>query len=193
MKISIRKYTFETNSSSNHSLILTNEKAIDKDKEEFKKDFLFSCFGGFLKPIKDKSQKAYFLAALFEYENNSYSCMEDEYEIFIKVLEDNNETEILEHIKLNIVDFKKHGPYCEKFFNNGTLDDCICNFKKIFYKYFELTDINDLYDLKTIMNMTSDEYMKIKNDLKIKNTSNLYQKIYDFLYKDGIMIPYEYI
>ena len=38
MKIAIRKGCFETNSSSNHTLIITNEKDIENDKERFLKE-----------------------------------------------------------------------------------------------------------------------------------------------------------
>ena len=38
MKIAIRKGCFETNSSSNQTLIITNEKDIENDKERFLKE-----------------------------------------------------------------------------------------------------------------------------------------------------------
>jgi hypothetical protein len=200
MKISIRKHTFETNSSSNHSLILTNEKDMEKDKEKFEKELfgddpLWENYcDGFLTPIKSVAEKAYFLNGVFNYENSDYEWMENEYKIFIKVLEDNNEAKILENIKLHNEQFKNSGcPYCDKFYGEGTLTGCNCEFRKKFNKYFKLIDIQDIYTLEDIFKMSSKELDKIYREIATKNINGLYQKIYDFLYKDGIIIPYEYL
>ena len=71
MKIVIRKHSFETNSSSHHSLIFTNEKMKDRDieKENYDKE-PFEEPG--INEVCEKEKKAYFLAGLFDYENKHY-------------------------------------------------------------------------------------------------------------------------
>ena len=66
MKISVRKGCFETNSSSNHSLIITNEEDMENDKAQFLKeeDEFFAPYGGFCKPLKTKEEKCYLFPKL---------------------------------------------------------------------------------------------------------------------------------
>lgn len=168
MKYTIRKNTFETNSSSHHSLIITNEKDIEKDKEEFlnKEGDLWRPYGAFCEAIKSKEEKCYFLADLFNKEYESLKWMVDEYETFIQVLKDNKEEEILMNIMLYKEEFLKapydEPPFCQRFFFHGVLDECNCPFYTEFKKYF-----------------------------KSNSDKTLYEKIYDFIYKDGIIVPYE--
>ena len=165
MKISIRKGAFETNSSSMHSLVITNKKNQKKDYNKRKKEIENWGFNYSDKPVTDKENKVYFLAALFEYDNYYDKVMSREYNIFLKILKDNNEEELLETLQQNTKQFKEKGcRFCSNYFDNDVLIDCDCKFPKEFFNYF---------------GMVSEE--------------ELYKKLYDFIYGDGVIVPYEYM
>lgn len=165
MKISIRKGSFETNSSSMHSLVITNKKNQKNDYCKRKKEIENWGFYYSDKPVIDKENKVYFLAALFEYDNHYDKVMSREYNIFLKILEDNNEEELLKNLQQNAKQFKENGcRFCSNYFDNDVLIDCDCKFPKEFFNYF---------------GVVSDEEM--------------YQKLYDFIYGDGVIVPYEYM
>lgn len=191
MKIVIRKHSFETNSSSHHSLIFTNEKMKDRDieKENYDKE-PFEEPG--INEVCEKEKKAYFLAGLFDYENKHYkNLMLEEYKIFLSVLEDNDENEILENIKLHKHKYlTTYGceAYCDTFFYHGTLIDCNCGFRKKFIEYFKVNI--DKERLMLEHNTVDFDFLERKVE---ENKNDLYQRIYDFLYKDGILIAYEYM
>lgn len=165
MKISIRRASFETNSSSMHSLVITNKKNQKKDYKNRKKEI--ENWGLYYSdtPVSDKENKVYFLAALFDYDDYYDKVMGREYNIFLKILKDNNEEELLEKIKIRNEEFKRLGcRMCSHYFDNDVLIDCTCNFPKEFFNYF---------------GVVSDE--------------ELYSKLYDFIYGDGVIVPYEYM
>lgn len=174
MKINIRRNCFETNSSSNHSLILTTKKDCEKDmcafKEKKKKNRFISA-GGFRKRVETKEEKCYFLGGLFDFDARQFGELSQKYKIFIKILEDNNETEILEKLKVNrenYLNYKVGDPYCRKFFGESVLDECTCCFYRTFKEFFDITN--------------SDNPQK-----------DMYDMLYEFIYGDGVMVPYEYI
>lgn len=199
MKISIRNGSFETNSSSHHSLILTNERDFEKDKEEYlkKKSGRFRPYGGFCKPITTKEEKCYFLADMFNKENHEFNWMKDEYEVFIKILKDNKEEEILMNIELFRQKFMKspysEPPFCRKSFFNGTLDECDCCFKSVFKNYFKMSLRDDFFEKLLAIDISTDEGLKQLHALYEDETDklSLYEKLYDFIYGDGIILPYE--
>lgn len=169
MKLVIRKNTFETNSSSHHSLIITNEANLEKDLAEKREDDLFFFCGGPHEPVRTKEEKVYFLAGLFDYETIDSNFMSYEYKIFLKVLEDNNEHLLLENIKAHrnmYIANRGEEPYCCNFFSNGPLVDCSCGFYTQFKKYFR------------------------KDETGISK-EELYKNLYDFIYGDGIIVAYE--
>ena len=93
MKIAIRKKCFETNSSSNHTLIITNEEDLENDKAQFLKeeeDDFFAQYGNFCKPLKTKEEKCYFMADLFHKENKDFGyvpfCYELEFEEICEII-----------------------------------------------------------------------------------------------------------
>lgn len=185
MKITIRKNTFETNSSSLHSLVITNEKDMEKDKEEFLKNdagLIIPGYSEFCKPLKTKEEKCYFLNDLFNKENVDYDMLKYQHKVFMKVLKDNKEEEILMNIALYNKEFKKakysEPPFCQHSFYNGVLIECNCPFYDAFNKYFKHSlDID-----------------KETNDFpKIDKNNALYQELYKFIYEDGVIVPYEYL
>lgn len=169
MKIQIRKNIFETNSSSTHCLIITNEEnkendiktAIDKEK------FFYLDYTSFQVNLTKKEDKILMMAGLFDNENYQDNLIE-EYNIFIKVLKDHNEIELLEQIKNNRQKFLNDPdePYCTNYYYDGCLIECNCNFCHLFNQFFKT---------------------------KESTTEELYQKITKFIYEDGIIIPYETI
>lgn len=174
MKISIRQNCFETNSSSNHSLILTTKQNCEKDKAEFKKSiekefyFMPGCFN---EPVETKEEKCYFLGGLFDFDYSQFGILGQQYKIFIKVLTDNNENEILETLAQNRKEFLNGeigDPCCSAFYDQGVLSECNCCFYEIFEKFFQVKNFED-------------------------PEKDLYNMIYDFIFGDGVIIPYEYL
>ena len=197
MKIGIRRGVFETNSSSNHALMITDKDNYEDDKIKFENEMnsgFFPCHGGFAKPITDKAEKAYFLAHLFDRDKSHFNRLKKEYKIFMYVLKDNNENEILENIKINHEKYinERSWCYCRKYYCDDILDDCTCGFEHEFNKYFHHIDVDKYLDY--LLNDNKDE--KTKDDFEKlikKDDRNLYEKIYDFLYKDGMIVPFEYL
>ena len=69
------------------------------------------------------------------------------------------------NLQQNAKQFKENGcRFCSNYFDNDVLIDCDCKFPKEFFNYF---------------GVVSDEEM--------------YQKLYDFIYGDGVIVPYEYM
>ena len=204
MKIAIRKGCFETNSSSNHTLIITNEKDIENDKERFLKeeeDEWFAQYGNFCTPLKDKAEKCYFMADLFHKENKDYGLMKKKYKVFIKVLKDKKEKEILKAIKKNRKDFYKgkvgEPQFCNDKYYNGCLIECNCPFYRKFRKYFNLDINNNNKSLEELLEEIETKGLKqMKKEEKNRNPLNkeeLYKKLYEFIYGDGIIVPYEMV
>ena len=201
MKIAIRKKCFETNSSSNHTLIITNEEDLENDKAQFLKeeeDDFFAAYGNFCKPLKTKEEKCYFMADLFHKENKDFGSMEDEYEVFIQVLKDNNEEEILKTIEKNREDFydgKVDEPqFCNDQYFNGCLIECNCPFYRKFRKYFNLDlQTKSLEELLNELETKGLEQLKKeeRENKPILNEEKLYKELYKFIYEDGIIVPYE--
>lgn len=193
MKIAIRRGVFETNSSSNHALMITDKDNYENDKIKFEEKMnsgFFPCHGGFAKPITDKAEKAYFLAHLFDCDKRNFNRLKKEYKIFTYVLKDNNETEILENIRLNHEKYinERSWCYCRKYYYDDILDHCTCNFEHEFNKYFNYIDVN-----KYLAYLLDDNAKKDFEELIKKDDRNLYEKIYDFLYNDGMIVPFEYL
>ncbi len=175
MKISIRKSMFETNSSSMHSLFITNKKDLEKTREEIyqdlKKEGCYFCSN----QVETKEDKAYLLAGVMLYnKKESYGDMEYEYDILLKILKDNNEIEILKNIDIKAQEYLDGGsdPACCDYFYHGTLFDCTCFFEREFRKYFNI----NFYQ--------SDEPLNVKKE-------KLYKKLADFIYKDGVILTYD--
>ena len=97
-------------------------------KEEEK--MFFPDFINIENQIQTKEDKVLMLSGLFDYENKDFGFLEEEYKIFIKVLEDNNEDELIKMIKKNSKDYydRPNEPYCTNYFHNGCLSDCTCSF-----------------------------------------------------------------
>ena len=196
MKIVIRNATFETNSSSHHTLILTNEKDyktdVKKMTEQMKRE---CCWGGPHDALATKRDKVLFLAGLFDCDNRQFGLMTGEYHVFIKVLKDNNETQLLEEVVKNRADFFEHRrsePFCNDYFNNGELWDCTCSFSKVFRDYFKVR-IDPYIVVKGLSGQSPEEfYAKAKEQLD-EQTAQLYNKLYQFIYNDGLIVPYEYL
>ena len=90
MKITIRRSVFETNSSSNHSLIISNKKDLKEDIEKNKLDEdFYHSYGAEENPIITKEDKCFFLQGIFEESLSSKKCSISLYNIFKKVLKDN--------------------------------------------------------------------------------------------------------
>lgn len=199
MKITIRKNIFETNSSSTHSLILTNKEDLEKDldkernnKEEFYPSIL--CYDKFDK----KEDKILFLGGLFDYELINNDDMQEEYDVFIKLLKDQKEDALIEQLIENQNEFKKYPydePYCRNFFCHGVLTDCTCCFQTKFKNYFKI-EISyskiflELSKTNNDLKMVFDE--KVKNEI-LRQKEQLYQKLYNFIYHDGIIVAYDNI
>lgn len=202
MKISVRKGCFETNSSSNHSLIITNEEDMENDKAQFLKeeDEFFAPYGGFCKPLKTKEEKCYFMADLFHKENREFKAMEEEYEVFIQILKDNNETEILENIKFSKNQYFNHEvgepKFCDAQYGQGCLIECNCPFYEKFRKYFNLNlSTKSLDELLKELEEIGIEGMKKKEEKERKplDKQKLYNKLKEFIYGNGVIVPYESI
>ena len=195
MKISIRKSVFETNSSSMHSLIITNEKNKDEDLKKHDEKLNPAGFYYDRPVINDKAEKVYFLAALFENDKDNFGFLRFQHKVFLKVLKDNNETELLHNIELHRHQYclNRDRRYCCNYFCEDVLMDCDCNFVEQFNKYFG--NINDTsYLLSDDVN--EDNILDIATkqfELNDRNKRELYQRLYDFIYKDGVIIPYEYL
>lgn len=100
MKVVIRRSVFETNSSSNHCLILTKKEDMEEKLNKVRKEYeWFMSVGTEENPIVSKEDKCYLLQGIFEEELSSGFCSEAIYDIFKQVLKDNNEVEILEKIE----------------------------------------------------------------------------------------------
>lgn len=183
MKLTVRRHSFETNSSSHHTIILTNQKMVQEDIEIENKDNEYFLDYVDYSLIDTKEKKAYFLAGLFDYEIETMDWMIEEYNVFIQVLKDNKEEEILSNIAKHKKEFLAE-PYCEayccNFFHNGPLIDCNCSFASRFKEYFKVSLLED--DFNFDKKLQEDENKKRKE---------LYDKIYDFLYNDGIIVAYE--
>lgn len=172
MKIQIRKNIFETNSSSTHSLIITNSRDLDKDMEKMKKEekYFYPEYIRINCHIASKEKKVLMLGGLFNFENKINNCLKDEFQVFLQVLKDNNEKELLKKIEENTLNYKDEydEPYCTNYFEDGCLIECNCKFKEKFIEYFAKKKVID------------------------ENKKELYQKLKSFIYEDGIIIPYEF-
>ena len=201
MKIAIRKGCFETNSSSNHSLIITNEEDMENDKAQFLKeeDEFFAPYGGFCKPLKTKEEKCYFMADLFHKENREFGVLENEYEVFIQVLKDNNEVEILNNIEIaknQYFNYEVGEPkFCDSKYGQGCLIECNCPFYEKFKKYFNLNLQTKSLDelLKELDEIGLEEMKKKEEERKPLNKEKLYKRLYEFIYVNGVIVPYESI
>lgn len=197
MKIQIRKGMFETNSSSVHSLIITNARDKEKDYEAMKKEEK-SWYPEYIREsdcVHTKEDKVLMLGGLFDSEKYPYNGgMDEEYKIFIKVLKDNNETELLNKLKANREEFKEYPdePYCTNYFCEGCLIECTCNFYTKFHKYFNTGSISyrDIKNDIGTLGLEPKEEEKILRKIVRENRKELYKKIYDFIYGDGLIIPY---
>ena len=176
MKIVVRKSVFETNSSSNHSLIITNSKEFNEENEKMKNEIKKWTSGIVYPKILDtKEDKVYMLGAFFDWvQKEGYSSYDDEYEVFIQVLKDNNDEELIKNLEINGKDYlsgEDDEPYCTNYFWEGTLSGCYCGFDNYFRTYFK----NFKYE-------TPEEYKE-----------KLYNKFKEFIYGDGIIATYGYI
>ena len=198
MKIQVRREMFETNSSSNHSLIITNKKCFKKEckKVQSKFDWFVINFGEVEDQVISKEDKVLMLGGLFDYEMNDLYFLIEEYEIFLKILKDNNEIELLEKVKENSSEYKKHPstPYCRKYFFEDCLSDCTCSFYSKFKKYFDydsLTKEDYMYnDIRVIEIDDLDKKEEMINKIIEENKEKLYKKLYNFIYGDGVIVPY---
>ena len=200
MKIQIRKGMFETNSSSNHSLIITNAKCkkdeIKKHKNKMEEDYF--CQGFFNDEISSKEDKILMLGGLFDYEMQTFEWMKVEYSVFIKLLQDNNELTLIEKLKENQKEYKKtkDEPYCSNYYYHGCLCDCTCSFYKKFKEYFNYGPIRqvDLFLDERVRNIDDvDERLAYIENIITENKKDLYNKLHDFIYGDGIILAYESI
>lgn len=170
MKIQIRKNIFETNSSSTHCLIITDEENKEKDLKSTieEEKYFYPEYVSFHNELNSPKDKILMLAGLFDCENHRNNNLTKEYEIFIKILNDQNEIELLKQIKINRKLYLNDPdePYCTEYYDNGCLICCNCNFCFKFTKYLKLN------------NLTEEE---------------IYQKLKKFIYDNGIIIPYETI
>ena len=196
MKIQIRRGMFETNSSSVHSLIITNKRDKDKDYEKMKKEeaiwypeyiYESNC-------VHTKEDKVLMLGGLFDFENVEGGWLKDEYKIFIKVLKDNNEFELIEKLNANKEEYRKERdePYCTNYFCEGCLIECSCSFYSKFNEYFRSGSLNMRELRKDIgdLGLSKEEHEKLLRKMLRENKKELYKKIYDFIYGDGLIIPY---
>lgn len=195
MKIQIRREMFETNSSSVHALIITNKRDKDKDYAAMKKEE-YIWYPEYIHEsdcIHTKEDKVLMLGGLFDSENIVGAWMKEEYKIFMKVLKDNNETELIEKVKANSKEFKDYPdePYCTNYFCEGCLMDCSCSFYSKFNAYFKHGSLT-LQELRTDLqdwDLSEENEKKLKKIVR-ENRKELYKKIYDFIYGDGLIIPY---
>jgi hypothetical protein len=183
MKVVIRRSVFETNSSSNHCLILTKkedaEEKLKKVKEEYK---WFMSTGAEYNPIITKEDKCYLLQGVFEEQLAYEQCDKTVYDIFKQVLKDNNEMEILEKIERHLIDYNENNycMLCEDYFCHGSLCDCNCNFLFLLEKFFDVK-IKYIYDKEK-------QYIIAEESKKM-----IYDMFYSYIYEEVIVIPYEYI
>jgi hypothetical protein len=183
MKVVIRRSVFETNSSSNHCLILTKKEDMEEKLNKVRKEYeWFMSVGTEENPIVSKEDKCYLLQGIFEEQLSSDFCSETVYDIFKQVLKDNNETEILEKIEKHMVDFNENNycMLCEEYFCHGTLCDCDCDFLYLLEKFFDVK-INYVLDENA-------QYVVAEESKK-----DIYDMFYKYIYQDVIVIPYEYI
>lgn len=196
MKIAIRKGVFETNSSSNHSLILTNKQNRKKDEEEYfnPKDELFAPFILNINTLETVKDKAIFLAALMDEQVDKFGSYEKEYKLLMKILKEHNEVEILKEIEENKSYYNEHGePFCTNYYFHNTLSDCTCDLRKAFNKYFGFKSASDILANK---DFDFDEFMKISKQIDEEERElreQFEKKLEDFLYGDGVIIAYDEI
>lgn len=197
MKIQIRKGMFETNSSSVHALIITNSRDKDKDYRDMKKEehLWYPEYINVSDCVHTKEDKVLMLGGLFDSEKYPYNGgMDEEYKIFLKVLKDNNETELLQKLKENRKEFKEYPdePYCTNYFCEGCLIECTCGFYTKFHKYFSVGSVcyDDFESEIGTLGLPEEEERKIFRKIVRENRKELYKKLYDFIYGDGLIIPY---
>lgn len=198
MKIQIRKGMFETNSSSVHALIITNERDKEKDCNKIRKEeALWEPYININYCLKKKEDKVLMLAGLFDGEQIPYGGMEDEYKIFIKVLKDNNEVELIEKIRKNRKEYRitRDEPYCTNYYSEGCLIDCNCCFYSKFNAYFKdevgSLNFNEMKEDVGPLGLDEKEENRIIRKMVRENRKLLYNRLYDFIYGDGLIIPYD--
>lgn len=169
MKIQIRKGVFETNSSSTHSVIISNSANVDKIIKEVTDNVSEYWIDYFTMHDKLTSveEKVLFLGGLFDLEICRFKSMFTEYKVFRKILTDMSEDDLIKRLDENSSKYTGlyDEPYCSDYYENGCMIDCNCGFHKLFNEYFG----DDLSE------------------------EQLYQKLKDFIYKDGVIVPYEEI
>lgn len=198
MKVQIRRGVFETNSSSNHSLIITNRKNFKKECEKVQKkcEWYVINFSEVDDQVCTKEDKVLMLGGLFDYEVQNFGILQEEYEIFLKILKDNNEIELLEKVKENSKEYEKHSsePYCTNYFYEGCLSDCTCSFYSKFLKYFDYESLKKEYYMYDDIRVFEIEDINEKEEMIQKiieeNKEIFYKKLYDFIYGDGVIVPY---
>ena len=198
MKIQIRRGVFETNSSSNHSLIITNRKEYKKECEKVQKNCKWYKinFGEVDKQVVTKEDKALMLGGLFDYEVQNFGLLRKEHEIFLKILKDNNETELLEKVIKNSNKYKDHPsePYCTEYFYEGCLDECTCSFYSKFKEYFDYDSLEKEYymydDIRVFEIKDLNKKEEMIEQIIEENKKIFYKKLYDFIYGDGVIVPY---
>lgn len=171
MKIVVRKSVFETNSSSNHSLIITNSKEVKDEIKRLKREVEEET-GLIVQPgiLDTKEDKVYMLGGFFDWvQGNDYNEYDELYDIFIKVLKDNNDEELINNLIIHREEHKDEEPYCTTFFGEGTLRGCYCYFDNIVEKNF----------LKFCYS----------NDEEF--TKGVYSRLKDFIYGDGVFVLYD--
>lgn len=194
MKIVIRNSIFETNSSSSHSLIITNKENLDKDVNAHAKK-VGPCLKHY-NAVEKKEDKVLFLAGLFDYEVVQSNSLKEEYNLFLKVLKDNNEEELLKQVKDNKKEYKKASydePYCVNYFCDGVLMDCSCSFYNAYLNYFQIIiNYSAIYEeLSKNKDYDENNFLTKVQEAFEKQKEEVYQKLYDFIYKDGIIVAYE--
>ena len=125
--------------------------------------------------------------------------------ILRKILKDNNETEILANIekaKQQYFDREVGEPsFCDSRYGQGCLIECNCPFYEKFRKYFNLNNITKSLDgflkeldgfLKELDEIGIEGMMK-KEEAKPIDVKKLYKKLKEFIYGDGVIVPYESI
>lgn len=193
MKVVFRKHTFETNSSSHHSIILTNPENLKKDIKKEDKECNPFMYGAH-EPLTTVKDKALFMAGMFDYEIKQMNWMKVEYKVFLDVLKDNKEEEILLQIAANREQYfsgEIDEPMCSYFFENGCLIDCFCGFSQKFRKFFGV-DLGKYELLEENKDSNNDYFLSLKEEYD-KARKVLYDKLYDFLYNEGLLVPYEYM
>ena len=183
MKVTIRRSVFETNSSSNHCLILTTKDKLEEEIERIRNENKFDfSYGTEEYPIVTKEDKCYLLAGVMEeqlsYKKGDYII----YEIFKQVLKDNNELEILAEVEQHMIDQLEnyYCYFCEDYFEHGCLIDCGCDFLILMEEYFDVHVYGE-YDDDCVLHLDDDAKNK------------LYQMFYIYIYEDVVVIPYEYL